>query len=212
MKKKMNTFTIAILGLFLNNFYSNAQSIPAELMTGNKYGTFMLIVNKKFTPESKFGIFHLNILQFDYLKNKENDIMLQDLLFYEPINHLKITGGGFYGGKPGFRPTIGMQFALKKNDFFMMVAPRVNIQPIPQYDVFSILQLEHKLNSSYGLCAAVQSLFLFDKNQNIKCSQSLRLGISIKDYQFGAALDLEQVGNDFKNSVNYGLYIKRDIF
>jgi hypothetical protein len=55
---------------------TKAQPIPAELMLGNKYGTLKMIVSKNFNETSKFGIFHINILQFDYLHNIENDLML----------------------------------------------------------------------------------------------------------------------------------------
>ncbi len=211
--KKISIKVVFLAIILISKFsFVNAQPIPVELMGGNKYGTFMLIVNKKFSEESKFGVFHINILQFDYLKNEENDIMLQDLLFYEPIKNFRLTGGGFYGGRPGFIPTMGMQYAVKKKNFFILIAPRINIQPIPQYDVFTIMDYEYKLNEKLSLCSAVQSLFLFDKNENLKCSQSIRLGLSIKNYQFGAALDLEQVGENFEKSTNFGLYLKHDIF
>jgi len=211
---KKISIKVAFVAIILISKFSfvNAQPIPVELMLGNKYGTFMLIVNKKFSEQSKFGVFHINILQFDYIKNQENDIMLQDLLFYEPIKNLRLTGGGFYGGRPGFIPTLGMQFALKKTDFFMLIAPRVNIEPVPQYDIFTILEYEHKFNEKLALCSGVQALVLFNKNENIKCSQSIRFGLSIQNYQFGAAVDLEQVGKDFEKNVNFGLYMKHDIF
>ncbi len=205
---------IALIAVVLigNITFVEAQPIPVELMAGNKYGTFKLIVNKKFSEESKFGVFHINILQFDYIKNQENDIMLEDLLFYEPVKNIRLTGGGFYGGHPGFIPTAGMQFILKKNDFFMLVAPRINIQQELQYDIFSILGYEHKLNETISLCSEIQPLFLFDKHSNIKCSQSVRLGLSVKNTQFGAAVDLEEAGKDFNKTVNLGLYLKREIF
>ncbi len=104
MKKVKTICAIILLSLF-SGIMAKAQPIPAELMLGNKYGTLKMIVSKNFSQTSKFGIFHINILQFDYLHNVDNGLMLQDLLFFEPIKNFRITGGGLFSDKAGFLPT-----------------------------------------------------------------------------------------------------------
>lgn len=208
--KLLNWLIPALLTLSYNTY---AQPIPIELMAGNKYGTFKMIVSKNFSETSKFGIFHINILQFDYLKNTDNDLMLQDLLFYEPFKNFRITGGGLYTGKAGFLPTAGLQYKFAKNGFFLLLSPRINFKDQSnEGDIFSILEYSPAITETLSLFVGVQTLELFNKSGNIKCAQDMRIGVGIKHIQLGFAVGLEQVGPDFKSSNNLGIFIKHDIF
>lgn len=199
--------------LILNGFMAKAQPIPAELMLGNKYGTLKMIVSKNFSQTSKFGIFHINILQFDYLHNSENDLMLQDLVFFEPIKNFRITGGGLYTGKAGFLPTAGLQYKLNKKSLFLLFSPRINFNDGKnEGDIFSILQFTPRINEQLDFVVGVQSLFLFNRDGNIKSAQDLRLGLGFKNTQVGIAAGLEQVGPNYKSFSNFGIFIEQSIF
>lgn len=208
--KLLSSITVLLI---LSVFMTKAQPIPAELMLGNKYGTLKMIVSKNFSETSKFGIFYINILQFDYLHNIENDLMLQDLLFFEPIKNFRITGGGLYTGKAGFLPTTGIQYKLNKKGLFILLSPRINFRDSNnEGDIFSIFQLTPKINEKLDFVVGIQSLFLFNHYGNIKSAQDLRLGLGIKHTQFGVAAGLEQVGPNYKSFSNFGIFIEQSIF
>jgi hypothetical protein len=211
--KQIKTLCSIILLLVLTGILAKAQPIPAELMIGDKYGTLKMIVSKNFSPTSKFGIFHINILQFDYRHNVENDLMLQDLLFFEPIQNFRITGGGLFSDKAGFLPTAGIQYKLNKKRLFILLSPRINFRDRNnEGDIFSILQLTPKINDKLDLVVGVQSLFLFNRDGNIKSAQDLRLGLGFKHTHVGIAAGLEQVGPHHKSSSNLGIFIEQSIF
>jgi hypothetical protein len=203
----------SVIVLVIVGITAKAQPIPAELMLGNKYGTLKMIVSKNFSETSKFGIFHINILQFDYLHNTENGLMLQDLLFFEPVKNFRITGGGLYSDKAGFLPTAGMQYKLNKKNLFLLLSPRINFNDGGnEGDIFSIFQLTPKINEKLDFVVGVQSLFLFNGDGNIKSAQDLRLGVGIKRTQVGVAAGLEQVGPHYKSFSNFGIFIEQSIF
>jgi hypothetical protein len=211
--KNLKKLGLIILFLAINMDMLKAQPIPAELMLGNKYGTLKIIVSKNFSETSKFGIFHINILQFDYLHNIENDLMLQDLVFFEPIKNFRITSGGLYTGKAGFLPTAGMQYKLNKKSIFLLLSPRINFNNGKnEGDIFSILQLTPKINEKLDFVFGIQSLFLFNRDGNMKCGQDLRLGFGVKHTQVGVAAGLEQVGPNYKCFSNFGIFIEQSIF
>ena len=183
------------------------------MCSSDLHGTFKMIVSKNFSETSRFGIFHINILQFDYLKNTENDIMLQDLLFYEPIKNFRITGGGLYSGRGGFLPTAGFQYKLNKKGFFLLLSPRINFRDgNNEGDIFSIVQVSPKINEKLNLFVGIQSLFLFNRDGNMKCAQDLRLGLGFKNTQVGLAIGLEQVSPKYLHSSNLGIFIEQSIF
>lgn len=211
--KRIKMLSLIICLFIFSGFMAKAQPIPAELMIGNKYGTLKMIVSKNFSETSKFGIFHINILQFDYLHNIENGLMLQDLLFFEPIRNFRITAGGLYSDKAGFLPTAGMQYKLNKKSLFLLLSPRINFNDGKnEGDIFSIVQLTPKINEKLDFVVGIQSLFLFNRDGNIKSAQDLRMGLGFKRTQVGIAAGLEQVGPHYKSFSNFGIFIEQSIF
>ncbi len=209
MKKNACFFSIVLL--FFITVPVQSQAIPVELMTGYRYLTINLVVSKSFTETSKFGFFHMNTIGVDYDNKEENDFSMQDLLTYEPLNNFRLTGGAFYG-KPGFKPTMGIQYLVTGKKLFILIAPRVNIESDPAYDIFSIIQFKAPLTENTKLYTRLQLLNLFDSNGNIKSYQWFRLGLEIKGIQFGAAFNLDEFGPDPQVQYNAGLFIRREIF
>ena len=209
MKKNACFFSIFLL--FFMTVPVQSQAIPVELMTGYRYLTINLVVSKSFTETSKFGFFHMNTIGVDYDNKEENDFSMQDLLTYEPLNNFRLTGGAFYG-KPGFKPTMGIQYLVTGKKLFILIAPRVNIESDPAYDIFSIIQFKAPLTENTKLYTRLQLLNLFDSNGNIKSYQWFRLGLEIKGIQFGAAFNLDEFGTDPQVQYNAGLFIRREIF
>lgn len=94
-----------------------------------------------------------------------------------------------------------------------MLSPRINFKDgNNEGDIFSILQLTPKINDKLDLVLGVQSLFLFNRDGNIKSAQDLRLGLGFKRTQVGVAAGLEQVGPNYKNFSNFGIFIEQSIF
>jgi len=105
---KASVKSILFTAFILLTSSSFAQPIPVEWMIGNRYSTINMVVSKGFLEASRFGFFHISTIQVDYKSKLNNDFMMQDLLFYEPIKNIRITAGAFYG-QPGFIPAVGLQ-------------------------------------------------------------------------------------------------------
>jgi hypothetical protein len=209
MKKRAYQFCIVLI--LFTAVKARSQSIPVELMTGNRYLTINAVVSKKFAENSRLGFFHMNTILVNYDNKDENDFAMQDLLFYEPLKNFRLTGGAFYG-KPGFKPTMGMQYLVTGKKLFILIAPRVNIESDPSYDIFSIVQFKAPISEKTKLYTRLELLNVFDANGNIKSYQWFRMGLEIKGIQFGAAFNLDEFGPDPKVQYNAGLFIRREIF
>jgi hypothetical protein len=208
--KKLFLKSILLTFFTLITFYSFSQPIPVELMAGNRYATINVVVDKKFTQSSKLGFFHINTIQVDNRNKLYNDFMMEDLLYFEPIKHFRLTGGAFYG-QPGFIPTIGLQYVRGGKDLFLIIAPRVNLQKDLEYDLVSILQYNPQLNDKIKLYSRLQLLNLFNSSNNIKSYQWIRLGLEIHGIQFGVAADFDEYGPHPRVEHNFGLFIRREI-
>jgi hypothetical protein len=204
------TGTILLL-FILNSVNIKAQPIPIELALGHKYGSVNLVFSRNFSPKSRFGFFHMNTVQFYYKDEIKNSFLLQDLVYVETIKHLRVASGVVYS-KGGFNPTAGLQYLYSGQKFMVLIAPRVNIESNPSYDVMTILQYKPDLNDHLKLFTRVQLLNLFGSEGNIKSYQWLRLGLEMKGIQFGVAANLDEYGPNPSIETNFGLFIRKEIF
>jgi hypothetical protein len=206
--KTIGTFIIILL---LSNFLAKAQPTPIELMIGQKYGTVNLIYDRHFSQNSRFGLFHMNTVQFDYKSKIYNSFILQDQLYVETLKNLRVSGGVVYSNG-GFNPTAGLQYVYGGRKLFFLCAPRINIKSNPSYDLMTILQFKPEINDRLKLYTRFELLHLFDSGGNIKSYQWIRLGLEVKGIQFGLAADFDEYGPDPSAKSNFGVFIRKEIF
>lgn len=187
-----------------------AQPIPIELMFGNNYGAFELTISKSFTPESRLGFFHLSSIEFSY-DGDYSSIIVQELLTFETIKNLHLTGGIAYT-PGGFSPTAGLQYIFVSPKFMFLCAPRMSFAHDLTYDVMTIAQYKAPLNDNLKLFTQAKLLNVFDANGNIKSYQWFKLGLDTKGIQFGLAFNLDENGPDPSVSTNWGVFIRKEIF
>ncbi len=202
---------LILLFLLLNANGINAQPIPVELAIGHQYGSVNLVFNRNFSSKSRLGFFHMNTVQFYYKDENKNSFLLQDLLYVEFIKNLRVASGVVYS-KGGFNPTAGLQYIYSGQKFMVLIAPRVNIENDPSYDVMTILQYKPAINDRIKLFTRIQALNLFGSDGNIKSYQWMRLGLEIKGIQFGIAANLDEYGPNPTVETNFGLFIRKEIF
>lgn len=209
--KLIKTICITLFVFFTGALIVDAQPIPVELMTGNKYGTVNLSFSRNFSQTSKFGFFHMNTVQFDYKDKNSNSFILQDLAYFEVIKNLRIAGGVAYS-KGGFDPTAGLQYVYSNQKLLILFAPRVNIESDLSYDVMTIIQYKPDISDKVKLYTRLQFLNLFNSDGNIKAYQWFRLGLEMKGIQFGLAYDLDEYGPNPSATGNFGVFVRKEIF
>ena len=210
MKKFKITGLILVIYL-LNGIEANAQPIPVELMMGYKYGVSNLVFNRNLSPDSRFGFFHMNTVQFDYKDDNKNSFVLQNLIYAETIKNLRIAAGVAYS-KGGFDPAFGLQYVYSGRKFLFLCAPRINIDSEPSYDIMTIFQYKPDINDRMKLFTRIQMLNIFDEGGNIKSYQWARIGLEVKGIQFGLAANMDEFGPNPSIETNFGIFVRKEIF
>lgn len=187
-----------------------SQAIPVELMTGLDYGTINLVVSKGLTGTSRWGFFHQSTLTAAYSGEEQDDLAMQQLLFFEPVKGFRLTGGAFYGG-PGCNPTAGMQYVNGGRALFILVSPRVNIESELSFSVFSIVRYKPAVARNARLYLGMQALNTFDANNHIDSYQWLRVGLDLMGTQAGVAVNFDEFGPHPDLQLSVGLFIRREI-
>ncbi|WP_346857876.1 hypothetical protein [uncultured Draconibacterium sp.] len=206
---KLCTPFLLVFILFFNDV--KAQPIPVELMLGNNYGSVNITFNKKFSPESRFGVFLLNSVEFDYNEDYKNSLILKNMLTLETVKNLDVVGGLIYTNG-GLSPQTGLLYTLVKEKFFFLCNPNINIESDPVYDIMTILQFTPKINDRFHLYTRLKFLNVFTADHNIKSYQWVRLGLETKGLSFGLAFNLDEHGPNPSVETNFGLFVQKDIF
>jgi hypothetical protein len=208
--KIIKLFSISVILLSIHG-KGLTQPVPVELMIGNRYGTVNFVYGRNFSETSRFGFFHMNTLQFGLKDKSYNDFILQDLFYFEAIKNLRLAGGAVYS-QGGFNPTAGIQYVYGGKKLFFLLAPRINIESDPSFDIMTILQFKTAINEKVKLYTRLQLLNLFDSNGNLKSYQWTRLGVEVRGIQFGLAANFDELGPDPAVKTNFGFFIRREIF
>ncbi len=187
--------------------------VPVEFAVGTRYASINLVMSKAMSPQSRLGVFHLATLVMDYDGEEDDDLSMQSLLFFAPHAKFRLTGGAFYASRPGFSPTVGMQFVNPGRTWFVLLAPRVNLETEPSYSVFSILRYTRPLKTPRrALYASLQSLGTFDAGGHIKSCQWTRIGMDIRGTQFGLAANVDEAGPKPDVAFSVGAFVRRELF
>jgi len=188
-----------------------SQAIPVESAAGSQYATLNVLISKPFSPESRIGYFHQSTLAMDYQDRSKDDLTMQHLMFFELRKSIRLTGGTFYCSVPGFSPTVGVQYMREGNNWFVLCAPRVNIERDPSFTVFSIMRYKIALSENITFYSSVQALSTFDGNVHIKSYQWLRIGLEVRRIQFGLAANFDEFGPNPKVRFSPGLFVRFEV-
>ena len=193
--------------------------IPVEVFAGHKKATVDIMFFKYFKNKegqnSIFLFFNRNRASIDYKMTET--INLPQFGFTEAIsyNHDKLKGFApvvvVSVLNRGVYPKAGIQFAKIKKDYTIFSWLVSETLKEPNIDFFFLARYTPKLTDKLNLFSQLELVNAFPtvEQNNFSFTQRFRLGLKIKEFQFGAGLDLSQLGrNDFSKSENVGGFLR----
>lgn len=193
--------------------------IPVEVFTGHKKATidimFFKFIKNKQRENSKFLFFNRNRASIDYAMTKTSN--LPQFGFTEAIsyNHEKLKGFApvLVAGilNRGVYPKAGIQFAKIKKGYTIFSWVVAETLKEPNVDFFFLGRYSPKLTDKLQLFSQIELVNAFPTvtSNYFSFTQRFRLGLKLKEFQFGAGLDLSQLGrNDFTKNENLGVFFR----
>jgi hypothetical protein len=193
--------------------------IPVEVFAGHKKATVDIMFFKYFKNKdgqnAKFLFFNRNRASIDYAMTETTNLPQfgfteafsynhEKLKGFAPVVVMSILNRGIY-------PKAGIQFAKIKKDctiFSWLVSETLKE---PNIDFFFLARYTPKLSDKLNLFSQIELVNAFTtvEQNNFSFTQRFRLGLKIKEFQFGAGLDLSQLGrNDFTTTENFGGFLR----
>lgn len=210
--------TLLFAAMLLNRGMAVAQ-IPVEVFGGSKKATMDLMFFKYFKNESgsnsRFLFFNRNRAIVDYKMDTTN--YLPQFGFTEAIsyNHEKLKGlapvivAQVLGS--GVYPKAGVQYAYINNRITIFSWLVCETRNKPNMDLFFLGRYTPKLTekiqlfSQFELINAVPTV----STKNYSFTQRIRLGLKLKELQFGCGGDISEIGRrKLETTDNIGLFLR----
>lgn len=207
-----------LTAMFLSWSIAVAQ-IPVEIYVGDKRATvdimFFKYIKNKEGNNSRFLFFNRNRAGIDYLMTKTNN--LPQFGFTEALsyNHEKLKGFAPVVVASilnyGVFPKAGVQFAKIGKNYTLFSWLVAETLKSPDIDFFFLGRYTPRLYGKINLFSQIELVNTFPgiKQNNFIFTQRFRLGLKIKEFQFGLGLDLLETGRDiFSTTKNTGGFLR----
>jgi hypothetical protein len=217
MKTKIFLIATAIL---LQCSVAVAQ-IPVEVFGGYKKTTldimFFKFIKNKEQQNTNWLFFNRNRASIDYKMTTTTDLPVFGFTEAISYNHKKLKGFApvvvAQISNRGIYPKAGIQFFYRKNDFTFFSWIVSETLKNPNLDLFVLTRYEPKLTEKLHLFTQLELVNAFptESNGNFNLFQRLRIGLKIKEWQFGIGADFNELGNTtFVNTNNIGGFLRHE--
>lgn len=138
-----------------------------------------------------------------------------DLFTGAYLNYTTKSGfGGTVLGRIGSRGAggdVGIHYFKSTKNFMVYALPTVEINEKFTYGWFSIMRYRPTLNDKWKLYTSLELFSTFEEGDHIASVQRIRLGLDFKKFQFGFAMNLSGLGEDYDiRDENLGIFLRRE--
>jgi hypothetical protein len=193
--------------------------IPVEVFVGHKKSTvdimFFKFIKNKAGHNSKILFFNRNRASIDYAMTATTNLPQfgfteafsynhQKLKGFAPVVVASILNRGVY-------PKAGIQFAKIKKEYTIFSWVVSETLKEPNIDFFFLGRYTPKLTDKLNLFTQIELVNAFPtvEQNNFSFTQRFRLGLKLKEFQFGVGLDLTKSGRvGFTKTENVGSFFR----
>ncbi len=217
--KYLKSLSLALV-LFLIGSNAIAQ-IPVEILLGYEKTSFDLMffkyLKKHDGNNSRVLFFNRNRASIDY--RQTSSTYLPQFGFTEALSYNHPAWKGFAPVlvaqllNRGIYPKAGLQYARLAKDFTFFSWVVTELQAEPNVDFFVLTRYTPPLSERLHLYTQLELVNAFPtvENKTFSLIQRFRLGLKVKDWQYGLGIDFNQNGrNTWTNTDNLGLFLRHE--
>jgi hypothetical protein len=192
-----------------------AQSGNIDLMAGHEYLHYQHSIASNFRKQSESGWQHIAALIKRYERDDKNLILKDELMnqvyFTERLSRsITLKAGLFYTNAGGYKPSVSVQYLLKKNNWLIILAPRADLVKNGALEMFLAAEFKPAISEKLRIYSRFQAMSSITLKQHNRSYQLIRLGIETKEFQFGAGLTLDEYGKHKTMRYNTGCFIRKN--
>jgi len=148
--------------------------------------------------------------QVDYQEETPDNYLIQSILSYEFYKGFEIGTGANFKSFGGFKPLISLTYSKFGRNLGFVIQSSYELSKDGIGEIFGLFQWNPQNEKLIQPYLSIQALTAF-KDRHVYSYQYLWLGAQIKSFQFGPALNIEQVGSDYETQMNIGIFLNINI-
>lgn len=216
---KCSNNLIALVAITFLLFLKAKAQIPVEVFAGDKKVTldvmFFKYVKHTNGQPSNWLFFNRNRASIDYKMTETTNLPQFGSTEAISYNHKKLRGFAPVVVAQllnrGVYPKAGIQFAHIRNNLTIFTWVVYETVAAPNLDYFFLGRYTPKITEKLNLFTQVELVNAFPivKNNAYSFIQRFRLGLKVKELQFGTGIDLTAIGrNNLVKTKNVGAYLR----
>lgn len=203
----MTSIRIGILSIAILLLISKLSGQSLELMPGSERVFVDAQWLRTFDEQRKWSLFSRSRATVDYDEKT-------DLFTGAYINYTTKSGlGGSVVGRISTRSAggdVGIHFFRAKESFLIYALASVAIDSEFAYSWFSIFRYMPEVSSQWKIYSSLELFFNFNMEGHVASVQRIRAGMDRNGYQFGLAINLGGIGNDYGTTdTNPGIFLRK---
>ena len=210
IKKVILIFFAISLKIQIGFSQEHQPPIPVEVLLGNEAIFSQLVLNRDFSPNSKFSLFSLTTYTSVYNnEEEENDLAIINQITYKLGKGFGLMGGVNMNSAVGLTPVIGPKHVYVSSKFLAVSIFSYSVDGKHDMSLFGLYEFTPSINEKMALYTRLQ--FLYDYNisesHHNRSFMYLRIGLKRNKLNFGLGANLDQFG-PYKDFIeNYGAFV-----
>ena len=184
--------------------------VPVEFMAGNNRMFYQMVVARKFSPKSKFGILSVASFAAGYKNGMEElDLAVPAVVTRNVFKGFGLVGGLTVNNKTGAAPLIGGQHTFVNREWVLVTVASVFLNASKSIELFGLYEYKPSITPKLGLYNRIQFLYVHNtqKNNHARSFLQLRTGLKLNALNFGLGANLDQYGPGRTLKPNYGVFV-----
>ncbi len=210
MKKVLISFLTIVLAAL--PIFAQQPPVSVELMFGDKKSTVLMGMNKQIVGPLRYNSITSVASTYDLKKGKPELIMINSFL-YQLHPNLGAGAGLQYHFLKGLVPSVSLNASYVNPVWMITVMPFLNLQPERNSENVAIVEFKPQLTDKLRLYTYALALY----NHNITLNEHdrsfyyFRLGLTLKQFTIGGAVNMDYYGPIRFQQNNYGAFVKINI-
>lgn len=185
--------------------------VPAEVFFGNDRIVTQVSINKKFAPQSRFGVLTTSFTAADYANDKtKNESMNVALFNFELVKGFGLVSGAAVNSHWGFRPFAGAQLHYANPRLVTMLIPGIYLTESHNIETVGFVEYRPSISKGWSLYSRLEGLYNadMDAKKHDRSYMYARLGLNRKSFSFGFGMNQDWYGPFKHKRENFGLFVR----
>ena len=186
--------------------------ISLEAVFGNNRTNFQLSMNRQIIGNFRYNNITIATAPYDHKKETAELIMVNSFI-YQFHRNFGASGGLQYHFKKGLVPNVAFHASYASPEWLLVLTPYLNFLPDRNSETIALVEFKPKLNETFRLYTRAMGLYNHNLTQNAhdRSFYYFRLGLTHRQFTFGAAANFDYYGPKKMYKDNFGGFVKVDI-